>query len=462
MSTLDLFKKDYAIGDVVTIELISGRNVKGKIIELSNLVKIEDVDGKCISLLEPVIGGWELKERGLFQSYETREEDINDGISFCLQEYKNVIANSELTPRGLVRTNAEYLGPSDYCSIDYGIARMKSDGSHVFIRKQGFVGNPTVHLKASAGLFVMARPSTKDSVNTIGLMTFNGLNNYFDNAIKNRSYWEALTILYYLKDFVPELADQTEAISLIIEKVEYLNYIDGKSLKDSPLPWYWPFWLKDFIKEQIVHDGTLQTISDEELQSLFFTRFGISVSINQVEDIREEMGIPKEREDEGTRIVQEEIAYFFEEVRKQAIYDELTAIILAVVNSTRNELPTNAQLVNDGNDSKVKALKDDGIVLDVRASSFIGNQESLHSTGVRVYARPSTTSGVSDVTIQGMTFEELLALCRDRILEENYLHVFYVVSVLRSMPLFASKKEELQSLKAKLKVMKKKKTSAVK
>ena len=450
MSTIDLLKQDCAVGDEVSIELISGRNVKGKVVELSNLVKIEQEGGKRITLLEPVIGGWDLHERVLPQTQKKHEEDIDDTILFCLEEYMNVIKNSELTARSIVQPNATFLGPSDYGTVDLGVALLK-DGSQVCIRKQGFVGNPSVHLKAGAALFVIARPLTMDSVCSIGLMTQTILNQHFAMAMRNGLYGEALAILNYLKDSVPELAGQTVAISSIIDKVEHLKSVDGRIVDEPPLPWYWPFWLKDFIKQQIVGNDALQPISDDEIQTLFFNRFGRSVSIKQIEDLRMEMGISKERvRDEGIRIAQKEKAVVQGKLIKQGIYDDLEAVVQAVVGDTQIELPTNAQLVKEGDDLKVVALTDDGLKLEVRESLFFGAHKPIDSAGVRVYVKP-TPLDVGYVMIQGMTFDELLSSCHDKIREEQYRDVSNVIIALRSIPLFASKKEDLKLIKKKIK-----------
>ena len=450
MSTIDLLKQDCAVGDEVSIELISGRNVKGKVVELSNLVKIEQEGGKRISLLESIIGGWDLRERVLSQTQKKLKEDIDDTILFCLEEYMSVIKNSELTARSIIQPNATFLGPSDYGTVDHGIALLK-DGRQVCIRKQGFVGNPSVHLKAGAALFVMARPLTMDSVCTIGLMTQTVLNQHFATAMRNGVYCEALAILNYLKDSVPELAGQTVAISSIIDKVEHLKSVDDKTMDEPPLPWYWPFWLKDFIKNQIVGNTALQPISDDEIQSLFFSRFGRRVSIKQIEDLRMEMGISKERvSDEGNRIAQENKTVAHGKLIKQRIYDALAAVVQAVVGDTQSELPTNAQLVKEEDGLKVKVLTDDGLELVVLKSLFIGIHKPLDSAGSRVYVKPAPTDA-SRVVIQGMTFDELLTFCYDRIQDERYQDVSNVINALRSIPSFASKAGDLKLIKQKIK-----------
>lgn len=60
MANIDYFKQDASVGDVVTIELTSGKSVNGKVVEISECLIIEKEDGKKMRLLDGIIGGWEI------------------------------------------------------------------------------------------------------------------------------------------------------------------------------------------------------------------------------------------------------------------------------------------------------------------------------------------------------------------------------------------------------------------
>lgn len=59
MNNIDLLRKDVSVGDFVTIELTSGKSIRGTIIEIDNTVILEKTDKTRVRLLDAIIGGWE-------------------------------------------------------------------------------------------------------------------------------------------------------------------------------------------------------------------------------------------------------------------------------------------------------------------------------------------------------------------------------------------------------------------
>lgn len=82
MANIDYFKQDAAIGDVVVIELTSGKTVTGKVLEINDCILIEKEDGKHMRLLDGIIGGWEVmshRETLTTQTGDEAKTDISAG-----------------------------------------------------------------------------------------------------------------------------------------------------------------------------------------------------------------------------------------------------------------------------------------------------------------------------------------------------------------------------------------------
>lgn len=147
-------------------------------------------------------------------------EDIATMKMECLQDYMAMIKSSSLKPSTTVHTNAQFIGGDEDDTI-FGIAET-STGEQVKVNKYGFVGDPSIHLKPGAPVFSKKRPETGDSIATIGLMSYNAMNQYFAVSVKNETYIEALSILKYLIHNESELDNQKDVIRKLITKLKQL------------------------------------------------------------------------------------------------------------------------------------------------------------------------------------------------------------------------------------------------
>ena len=147
-------------------------------------------------------------------------EDIATMKMECLQDYMAMIKSSSLKPSTTVHTNAQFIGGDEDDTI-FGIAET-SKGEQVKVNKYGFVGDPSIHLKPGAPVFSKKRPETGDSIATIGLMSYNAMNQYFAVSVKNETYIEALSILKYLIHNESELDNQKDVIRKLITKLKQL------------------------------------------------------------------------------------------------------------------------------------------------------------------------------------------------------------------------------------------------
>lgn len=450
MSVFSIFERDCSVGDQVSISLISGRIVKGKVIEIGNLIRIEEDNGHVICLLDSIIGGWSLSnKRSASVEGQSEECNVEEMKRSCLQAYKDVFQGSEISPRSLVQVNATYVRPSEYASTDLGVADTK-DGSPVFIRRQGFVGDPSVHLKNGSQLYVKVRSATADSVESIGFMTFNSLNQYYASSIKKSDYHVTLAILHYLMENVDELTGKQDEISAIVEKVECLmskDVIFGRNL--APKPWFWPYWLKDYIKSSV--ESERQGISDEELQSLFFERFGIGVSKMEIYEIREGMGLSGSSlggDESGIQSSQNSIMR--KALLKQKLNEKLKETFLTAGVVMESKTFSNAELVDATDGRLVRAKMDDGLVIDAPGVVVAGNSGSLYPVGTRVYIKPSQR-GAYYIIVPETTYDGLFDYCRDCLNKDDFHAIDRVVNVLLDFPELAVSKDSWMVLSMELK-----------
>ncbi len=90
MTNIDYLKQDTQVGDIVIIELTSGKSVSGKLIEIGDYVIIEKEDGKRMRLLDGIIGGWEVL------SHMRGDRKLNDytqsNVDIIEEKDNNVVA----------------------------------------------------------------------------------------------------------------------------------------------------------------------------------------------------------------------------------------------------------------------------------------------------------------------------------------------------------------------------------
>ena len=367
-----------------------------------------------------------------------------------LQEYKRIIIASDLRPSGMIITNAKYVSESEY-STDYGIALMNS-GEKVYSRKTGFVGEPTVHLKDGSPLFVRYRSNTGDSVTTIGLMTYNTLNQYYAASVKSENYWEAISILTYLLHSVPEVNKQSGDIKKLTSKL--MGIVQERYPKDAVIPNddNTRLWLESFIRFKVANENIVNAVSDEEIKDLFCRRFNILLPRKYVSEVRKSLGISdvSERKETTPRTIE-----VIDDKYDIDLYARLSEVFSSVGIDITESIPTNAVIINEGIGYGIKAKTDDGRTLDIQAEFFAGNPIALMAKGVRVYTKPQP-SGQCYVTVEEMTYGELLEFCKEKIFNNSYQAIISVVKVLRSIPRFESEDDTLKAIyyEAKIRVKK--------
>lgn len=367
-----------------------------------------------------------------------------------LQDYKQIIIASGLRPGGIVLTNAKYIGESEY-TTDYGIA-LTDSGEKVYIRKSGFVGDPDIHLKEGSALYVRYRPNTGDSVTSIGLMTYNALNQFYATSVKSESYWEAISILTYLLHSVPEMNKQSGDIRKLTSRLmgiiqerypqKAADSIDKETIS----------WLESFITFKVATENVTNPVSDEEIKDLFLRRFNILLPVVYISVARERLGIPdcSDRKEIPQKSV-EPVSNNYE----VDLSAKLSEVFSSVGIDLKQSIPTNAEIINEGIGYGIKAKTDDGRMLDIQGEFFAGNPLSLMAGGVRVYTKPQP-SGQCYVTIEGMTYGELLEFCDEKISNNSYQVIINVVKGLRSIPEFESEDDALRAIynEAKIRVKK--------
>ena len=83
---LNLLKQDAKIGDILTLYLVSGESVKGKISEIGDNYLLMEIDGVKRRYFPQVIGGWDVMNRiepvqELPNKEENQERKENNGLA---------------------------------------------------------------------------------------------------------------------------------------------------------------------------------------------------------------------------------------------------------------------------------------------------------------------------------------------------------------------------------------------
>ena len=503
MNNIEYFRQDISVGDRVSIELTTGKTVTGKVIEISGRIVLEKEDGNIMSILEGLVGGWELNEcmsrkdslkedpsdnnvrcvsleggkstesdpakgpadgeyqdqgvdekdrrtmedrsseadDSLLTNYESLSQEEREEKKYgFLQDYKRIIIASGLRAQEIVNTNAKFIGTSEY-STDLGIA-LTDSGEKVYIRKMGFAGDPGIHLKEGSSLFVKYRPNTGDSVTCIGLMTYNALNQYYAASIKSEDFWEAITILTYLLHAVPEMDGQKTNIRKLLSQLMTIVQERYPKKEVQSLNNENRLWLDLFIKYKVATENASNPVSDEEIRDLFLRRYNILLSVEYVSTTRLALNIA----DPSKRLVNtpKTVLPSVEEYDGD-LYAEISEVFSSLGIDPKAQLPTNAVLINEGVGRGIKAKTDDGRVLSIQGEFYVGDPRSLISEGVRVYTKPQS-SGICYVTIEGMSYGSLLEFCHDKIANNSYQEIVNVVKGLRSIETFESADDSLKAI----------------
>ena len=405
---------------------------------LSNKIQDKSIDEKNdTNKAVPTISD----DSGEIMKYEELSPEERERMRHeFLQDYKQIIIASGLRAGGIVETNAKYIGASDY-STDLGIA-LTDNGEKVYIRKTGFVGDPSIHLKEDSALFVRYRPNTGDSVTCIGLMTYNALNQYYAASIKNESFWEAITILTYLLHAVPETNSQNDAIRKLLSQLMPIVQERYPKEEVQSLDKEKRSWLESFIKFKVATENVSKPVSDEEIRDLFLRRYNILIPVDYVSLTRLTLDIA----DHSERLVHtpKPVVPPTEE-NDEDLYAKLSEVFVSLGIDLKADLPTNAVLINEGMGSGIKAKTDDGRMLSIQGEFYAGNPLSLLTGGVRVYTKPQS-SGVCYVTIEGMSYKGLLDYCKDKIANNSYQEIVNIVKGLRSIDAFESADDSLKTI----------------
>lgn len=369
-------------------------------------------------------------------SPEERERIRHD----FLQDYKQIIIASGLRANGIVGTNAKYIGESEY-STDLGIA-LTDNGETVYIRKTGFVGDPNIHLREGSAIFVRYRPNTGDSVTTIGLMTYNALNQYYAASIKNETFWEAITILTYLLHSVPETNNQNDDIRRLLAQLMFIVQERYPKEEVKTLGRENRSWLEAFIKFKVATEDVREPVSDEKIRDLFLRRYNILLPVVYVTITRSALDIA----DPSGRIVHTPKPILPpKEEHEEDLLAMLSEVFASLQIDLKAPLPTNAVLINEGIGSGIKAKTDDNRMLTIQGEFYAGNPLSILTGGVRVYTKPQP-SGICYITIEGMSYEGLLEFCKNKIANNSYQEIVNVVKGLRSIKVFESADDSLKTI----------------
>lgn len=325
----------------------------------------------------------------------TREQ-LSQLKSECLQGYMEVIKSSSLKPNDWIHTNAT-ISRYDETDSSYGKV-VTNSGTELFIGKSTFIGMPSMHLAQGAKVFVKQR--TNGQCYTIGLMTYNELNQYYAKSVKEERFFHAYAILKYLSFAEIALTEQRELI---------------KSITDKIVP---------FIKSEDIIPEESAIVDDRgELHKQ-------PSSNNPIDEVS------TENQDDASL--------------KGSLSSMLSEAIKISHINLNDMIPSNAAIKYGGIGAGIQAKHDDGTSLNIQTQFFIGEPSALLKDGVRLFTRPKE-DGTCNVTVEEMTYNQLFDFF-NKFLSENKLHeVVIIIKALRSFTTLSDADDVLKQMYQKVK-----------
>ena len=110
---INLFSSDINIGDKCTLELLTGRIISGKILDINDSVLIELTDGRKVRVLASILGAWEI----IPPNNQNKEQPIRNKADNCEQYKKHGLHESGISSIGLVAVAAPDNEKSDFPSF---------------------------------------------------------------------------------------------------------------------------------------------------------------------------------------------------------------------------------------------------------------------------------------------------------------------------------------------------------